>query len=313
MKICPKCQKTYADENLNFCLNDGTLLTRTSQPEDALPATVFMSPPPPDPNNNFSIQSTVQNDWNKRDQFSMQQPPKKSKTWIWILGILGGLFLLCGGGLVGFIALVANINENKSNTIISEKREISASPSVAPEEKDNFEKIDLSVFDQKFPEYGSLEYKADELIMSSKRKGTYFVLVPTRNYKTEDAATRITVRNVDEENTRLGFGLVLHSANEPLKQDYAFLIDSENKKYRVVRHKSQKEIDEIQWTKSLAINDGMQKNVLEVRDEGGNMNFFINGESVTTLKNTEGYKGGVTGFYAGDAIPVAFSRLEVSN
>ena len=25
MKICPRCQKTYADDNLNFCLEDGSV------------------------------------------------------------------------------------------------------------------------------------------------------------------------------------------------------------------------------------------------------------------------------------------------
>ena len=314
MKICPKCQKTYSDENLNFCLNDGTLLTQMSKPEDALPATVFINQPrPTDPNENFGRQTAVQNDWNNQNQFSMQQPKKKSKTWIWVLGILGGLVLLCGGGLVGFIALVANMDESNSNVTTYENRKISVSPSAAPVDRTNVNDIDLSVFDKKFPEYGTLEYKDNELIMSSKRKGTYFVLVPTRNYKTENAAARITVRNVDEEDSRLGFGLVFHSANQPLKQDYAFLIDSEGKKYRIVRHDNQKEIDEIEWTKSSAIKDGTQENVLEVRDTNGNMEFFINGESVTILKNTDGYKGGVAGFYAGDAIPVAFSRLEVSN
>ena len=27
MKICPRCQTTYADDNLNFCLEDGSTLT----------------------------------------------------------------------------------------------------------------------------------------------------------------------------------------------------------------------------------------------------------------------------------------------
>lgn len=173
--------------------------------------------------------------------------------------------------------------------------------------------LNYRVFDKKITAYGDLKYKGGELIMSSKRKGTYFVIIPTRNYKTENAATRITVRNVDEEDSRLGFGLVFHSANQPLKQDYAFLIDSENKRFRIVRHDTRKEINEIKWTESSAIKDGTQGNVLEVRDDGSNMEFFINGESVTTLKNTDGYKGGVAGFYAGDAIPIAFSHLEVGN
>ncbi|MEO8071882.1 MAG: hypothetical protein ABI686_01420 [Acidobacteriota bacterium] len=314
MKICPKCQKTYSDENLNFCLNDGTLLTQMSKSEDSLPATVFVNQPPPtNPNENFGSQPAAQSDWNKPNQFSAQPPPKKSKTWIWVLGILGGLVLLCGGGLVGFIALVANMNDSNSNVAVYENRKISASPSALPNNKTNVNDIELSLFNEKFTEYGNLKYKGGELIMSSKRKGTYFVIVPTRNYKTENAVTRITVRNVNEEDSDLGFGLVFHSANQPLKQDYAFLIDSENQKYRVVRHDSQKEIEEIDWTESSAIKDGTQENVLEVRDDGDNMEFFINGESVNSLKNTDGYKDGVSGFYAGDAIPVAFSHLEVSN
>ena len=27
MKVCPRCQKTYSDDTLNFCLDDGDLLT----------------------------------------------------------------------------------------------------------------------------------------------------------------------------------------------------------------------------------------------------------------------------------------------
>lgn len=31
MKSCPKCGQTYTDENINFCLNDGELLSRNSE------------------------------------------------------------------------------------------------------------------------------------------------------------------------------------------------------------------------------------------------------------------------------------------
>ncbi|MBK8304301.1 MAG: hypothetical protein IPK98_13175 [Chloracidobacterium sp.] len=30
MKICPRCQKTYSDDNLNFCLEDGSVLTQAA-------------------------------------------------------------------------------------------------------------------------------------------------------------------------------------------------------------------------------------------------------------------------------------------
>ena len=34
MKRCPKCGQTYTDENINFCLNDGELLSRQTDPSD---------------------------------------------------------------------------------------------------------------------------------------------------------------------------------------------------------------------------------------------------------------------------------------
>lgn len=42
MKRCPKCGQTYTDGNINFCLNDGELL---SQPTEA-PGTTFDDSPP---------------------------------------------------------------------------------------------------------------------------------------------------------------------------------------------------------------------------------------------------------------------------
>jgi len=42
MKQCPRCQQTYSDDALNFCLNDGELLT-TFQQEPASPR--FEDPP----------------------------------------------------------------------------------------------------------------------------------------------------------------------------------------------------------------------------------------------------------------------------
>ncbi len=42
MRICPRCQQTYTDTTLNFCLNDGELLTET---ENQPPPTVFMDAP----------------------------------------------------------------------------------------------------------------------------------------------------------------------------------------------------------------------------------------------------------------------------
>lgn len=41
MKICPNCRQTYTDEELNFCLSDGTFLSTV---EDEFPRTVAYKP-----------------------------------------------------------------------------------------------------------------------------------------------------------------------------------------------------------------------------------------------------------------------------
>ena len=124
MKICPKCQKTYADDNLNFCLEDGSALTAVSAP--MMPETIVMSepritqpqPPPSQPGSQPGWQQQPQ-------QYAMQPAKKSSKMWIWVLLILGVLVLLCGGGgIFGYFvykaaqdditAALANTNTSRS-------------------------------------------------------------------------------------------------------------------------------------------------------------------------------------------------------
>ena len=313
MKICPRCQKTYSDESLNFCLEDGTLLNEARGNDNSLPETVMINQPiPTTENQSFGNQTVDQrNNWTAPNQYSMQ-PKRKSKTWLWVVGIFGVLLLLCGGGFVGMFAWVASLDPNSfnsnSNSFFSNNIK---TPTPDSDNRTETQTIDLSKWNDGDGKYGNTEYKDGEFIMSSKNKRFYFVLVGSPIYKTENAATKVTVRNVDEEDTNLGFGLIVHSNPVPLINDFAFLIDSENKRYRVVSHAPQKETEIIKWTKSAAINDGTQKNVLEVRDQNDKMEFYINSQFVTTVDNKNKYSGGVPGIYAGDAIPVAFSNLEV--
>lgn len=44
MKVCPKCNQTYSDPGLNFCLADGELLM---EPSSEMPTQVFNDPSPP--------------------------------------------------------------------------------------------------------------------------------------------------------------------------------------------------------------------------------------------------------------------------
>ena len=315
MKICPRCRKTYSDDGLNFCLDDGAALTPTPAVNDSLPATVMLNQQRPTAQTqSFGDQPNNQSGWNHpgNPNQTTTTPPKKPKTWLWVLGILSGIVLLCGGGLTGFIAYVASLENNRSknanyayNNNTTQK---SPSPVVA---RTTEQEVDLSKWVKGDTDIGVTEFESGEFLMNAKKKGYYYVLAAQAIYKTEDATTKVTVRNVEQSGTNLGFGLIMHSNPVPLMQDYAFLIDSQSKKYRVVRHTPGSEIAVVGWTRASAIKDGTQENVLEVRDQDKKMNFYINGEFVKTVENKDGYSGGVTGLYSGDAVRAAFSKLEI--
>ncbi len=327
MKICPKCQKIYADEGLNFCLEDGTVLSQKNDTRESLPETVLINQPRgTNPNQSFGNQYNQTDNLVNPPNYSMQPEKKSSKTWLWAVGVLGLVILVCGGGFVGMMAWVATLdtnsntiaNTNSVNTNSAVNRKISGSPSpvaspktVVSDYRTDVQTIELKGWVKEPTTFGTTEYEDNEFIIGSIEKGFYYVLVAPEQYKTESANTRVSVRNVADASTSLGFGLIVHSNPSPLIKDYAFLIDSVKKKYRVVRHAPQKETTVTNWTDFAAINGGTENNILEVRDNDGKMDFYINGELATSVKNTDGYKGGVAGIYSGDALKAAFSDFEI--
>lgn len=318
MKICPRCQKTYPDDNLNFCLEDGSVLTPAS---GAVPPDTFMVNQPRPTAQPMSSPgqppSGAQPAWNTPQQYSMQPPKKSSKAWVWVLLILGGLFLVCGGGFVGLVFWGASIAEqqqtaNTANTLYSNTSTgTKGTNSTSTSTRTDVDRLDLSVWPPKFSVYGDTEYRDGELLIASKQKRFYYVLAGTKDQTTDDADTRVTLRNVDDAASLLGYGLVFHSNPTPLQQGYAFLLDTKKKKYRVVHHLPQKEVEDVPWTKSDAIRDGSAENTIEVRDLDDRIDLYINDKMVKSLKNTQGYSGGVVGLYSGDAVKIAFKDLEI--
>jgi hypothetical protein len=331
MKICPRCQRTYTDDNLNFCLDDGVVLQQAAGQQEP-PATVFMNQPPPtDPRAVQQSQPTVQQPaWNTAPQQFGQPPKKSSKSWIWVLLILVLVVLVCGGGLVGFFAYVAmkgeqnvtaNVPANTNKTTFPGNKTTSTGntsstpgPLSSPDNRNNVEDLDLSEWVKDFSAYGTTEFTDGEFRMASKQKGYYYVLVAPDTYTTQGANTRVTVRNIDNADSRYGYGLIFHSNPSPLIQDYAFLIDAKKKRYRVVHHEPQDEKAVVPWTNSNAIKDGTQENILEVRDKTSDnkVDLYINGQLVNSITNTYGYKGGVPGLYAGDGAKAGFKDLQIA-
>ena len=69
MKTCPKCNQTYTDENLNFCLNDGELLmVQSAGPSAGRP---FDDPPP----------TVMMNDARVTNPTNWQQPSAPPAAW----------------------------------------------------------------------------------------------------------------------------------------------------------------------------------------------------------------------------------------
>jgi hypothetical protein len=134
MKICPNCNQTYNDATLNFCLNDGSLLIEYAGKQEQ--PTVFMPKPNPTMGNVQATQQTVQSSWN---QNNVIQPKKKSRAWLWVLGIFGVLFVF---GIVGGIGLLAYIGANlENNPTKIRKTDEKSSSSDGALTLDNYNKI----------------------------------------------------------------------------------------------------------------------------------------------------------------------------
>lgn len=316
MKICPTCRKTYADDNLNFCLEDGAILTFASSDP---PETVMMSQPrPTDPSTPFASPQNqgIQSSFGNQPAYSMPPAKKSSKAWLWIVGIVGILLLLCGGGFVGLVLIGMQANQNtESNTVSSTNKitsTVSPSPSPFTSTTDaDVENVDLSFWVKDFSVWGTTEMSGDEFQMAAKQKGYYYVLVAPEDYTTDSKNTRVTLRNVNNADSSLGYGLIFHSAPTPLTKDYAFLIDTKRKRYRVVRHEPSKEVSMVSWTNSSAIKEGAQENVIEAHDKGDSIDLYINGQMVTSIKDQFGHPKGVPGLYSGDGAKIGFKKLEI--
>ena len=309
MKVCPTCRKTYTDDALNFCLEDGTVLALA---QNNLPETVMMNQPRFTDPNPVGANTGVRTSYGDQASQAMQ-PKKSSKTWLWVLGILGVLFLTCGGGFAAFFVYVASITPAPNATPTpTPTRGSTTTPSPTPFPRNEVQTLDLEQWVRQTSEFGNTAFTDGEFFMSSKKKGYYYVVAATEDYKTERASTSVTVRNVDDEPTNLGYGLVFHSDPKPLQKGYAFIIDTKRQRYRIVRHEPGKEADVVNWTSSSAIKPGTAENKLEVRDSPERIELYINGTLVNNIKNSHGQRGGVVGLYTGDAINVGFKNLEIA-
>ncbi len=111
MKYCPKCNETYKDEYLNFCLNDGELLNEMSG--DDAPPTVMFDQARVTSDSSWNEQNTNFSDFNPQNQQIYQQPFSspvpmtmvgKDKTLPTISLVLGAVSIVFSCCYIGILA-----------------------------------------------------------------------------------------------------------------------------------------------------------------------------------------------------------------
>jgi hypothetical protein len=338
MKRCPSCNRTYTDVSLNFCLEDGTPLVMDAPPPSSPGATqrytvprdtaepppteifrpdspLISQPPPPPP--------PPQQQWMPTP--SAQQPRKKSNAVWWILGGLAALAVVGIGAVVLIIALasMSNTNTNNSNvtanTNTGRNSNANANASNANSNirgtanslTDNFSEEKWGTGSSQF---GRIWYADDEYHMTS-RTGNYVVMyAPNDQYATTNATVKITGRSVDGTVPAAGFGLMVHcqKSKDQKLEDYALLIyPSDSPEYEVIMHKNGTQSSLVSRTKSSAIRSGTSPNQFEVRIKGTELSFYINGQYLTRITDSENYQNGRVGLYTSDNTEVAFDDLEI--
>lgn len=107
MKRCPTCNKTFTDQSLSYCIDDGTPLA--SLPED-------------DELTEFG-RGTDDSRWNP----PAYQPPsyvapegaRKRRAWPWVVGIVGVLFLFLAGFTVAAVILIPRMVKKANSVVVS--------------------------------------------------------------------------------------------------------------------------------------------------------------------------------------------------
>ncbi|HXI22802.1 MAG TPA: hypothetical protein VNG71_02925 [Pyrinomonadaceae bacterium] len=339
MKRCPQCNRTYSDDALSFCLDDGSPLMSAAapssfdpgatvqypqgrdtspQPTIAYPGAAPSMPPPPPPAA-------------PPQQWSPMPPPaaQKRSVWPWLLGI-GAVLVFMGIGVVILIFAVASItndnnnNGNNSNRVANRNTNRNSNSTGTNANENTNTRSSLITYTDDFSkqewgtgpsQYGNIQYEDEEYHMHATKGGYIVMYSPDRkDYYDENATVRVGTRSTDGNPPDTGYGLVVHGEKKTGNlEDYSFLISNgDNPKYKIVLHKAGVESKVVDWTPSSTIRTGTSPNQLEVRIRDTKMDFYINGQFVTSVIDEANYKRGRVGFYTSDVGEVAFDDLEIS-
>ena len=107
MKRCPTCNKTFSDENLSYCIDDGTPLITLPDDED-------LTDVRPNAANSYSPPPAYQ-----PPSYAVPESAKQRKVWPWVVGIVSLLVLLLAGFAVAAVMLVPRMVKRSEPIIVS--------------------------------------------------------------------------------------------------------------------------------------------------------------------------------------------------
>lgn len=113
MKRCPTCKRTFEDESLAYCLDDGTPLTaETSRRPDS--EDTMVTPSPSESYAQLPGKATVSASGGQIPNFpSYSATPQKRRVWPWVVAGLVGLFLI--GIVIAAVIAIPMMVKNSSN------------------------------------------------------------------------------------------------------------------------------------------------------------------------------------------------------
>lgn len=162
MKRCPTCKKTFTDQHLTFCIDDGTPLVSVVEPADETSSDETTKV-----KSSLGADSAASSSGSDEGGAPAYQPPgsyippsypeqNKGRTWPWILGVLVIVFLVIGGLAIAAAVLIPNMlrassNSNanvdrrgNSNTNLNERNAGPDSNSAAGNDNDNSDAEDAT-------------------------------------------------------------------------------------------------------------------------------------------------------------------------
>lgn len=351
MKQCPACNRTYTDDELLFCLEDGTKLMQAStgfggggdaptliDPNATLAYNPGRETNPP-PQQNFyppapPAQTPAPPSWSPTPYTpALPQQARKSNSKPWIIVAVAGVIVL-GLGIVVLLAIIGrdsaeSSNKNSNRSVSNSSTNTNTKPDNANNANRNTSTTASTVLKDDFSTenwptgdkaYGSF-YQDGEYHMKGRPK-LYVFMFPLNktasdlvNYVTKDATVKVTARSVSGKSPEYGYGLIAHGKVNPKGnlEGYGFLIyTGSTPMYEIVRFVDGEPTNVVNWTQSAVIRGGTNSNQIEVRARGSQLSMYVNGQFLKSVTDTANYTEGYVGLYTSETNEVAFDDMEIN-